>query len=166
MARLATQNLAANGFADIRIACASVENWRPDGAYDHAFANPPWHRQASTPSPDASRRGAKIAASTTLKVWVAFLASALRHRGTLSLILPAGLFGEASHALTEANCGEIALKPLWPRESSDAKLVILQGIKNGRGPCRVLAGLHLHSEGGGYTPEADRILREAAALPM
>jgi tRNA1(Val) A37 N6-methylase TrmN6 len=166
MARLAAENLAANFCADIRIACASVEDWHPEVAYDHAFANPPWHKEASTPSPDVARRHAKVAGGATLRTWVARLASALRHRGTVSLIVPAGLFAQAADALIEAKCAEIALLPLWPRPSAQAKLVILQAVKNGRGACRVLPGLTLHAADGSFTREADQVLRGGVALGM
>jgi tRNA1(Val) A37 N6-methylase TrmN6 len=166
MAELAARNLAANSASGIRVECITVEGFRPDGAYDHAFANPPWHDAASTPSPDAARRRAKIAGHGTLGTWIGVLAASLRHRGTLSLILPAAQHAKAISCLVEAKCGEISLLPLWPKPDHPAKLIILQAVRHGRGGSRILPGLVLHQPGGGYTPAAERVLKEGAPLAL
>jgi len=166
LAQLAAGNLAANTFAGIRVVCTPVEDFRPDGVYDHAFANPPWHNDASTPSPDAARRGAKIATPSTLKSWIGALAASLRHRGTLSLILPAAQFAQAAACLVEAQCAEISLLPLWPKQHLPAKLVILQAVSRGKGAGRILPGLVLHEPDGGYTPAARQVLKDGARLEI
>jgi len=166
LAHLAAGNLAANACPGIRILCTPVEDFRPDGTYDHAFANPPWHNDASTPSPDAAKRHAKIATASTLKIWIGALAGALRHRGTLSLILPAAQFAQAAACLVEAQCAEISVLPLWPKHHLPAKLAILQAVRNGKGPGRILPGLVLHEPDGGYTAAASRVLKEGAALDI
>jgi tRNA1(Val) A37 N6-methylase TrmN6 len=45
-----------------------------------------------------------------------------------------------------------------------AKRILLQARRGGRGPDRVLPGLVLHEAQGGYTAEAEAVLREAAPL--
>jgi tRNA1(Val) A37 N6-methylase TrmN6 len=44
--------------------------------------------------------------------------------------------------------------------------MIVHGIKGGRAPCRLTAGLVLHNPDGRYTQPVERILREGAALPV
>jgi tRNA1(Val) A37 N6-methylase TrmN6 len=56
--------------------------------------------------------------------------------------------------------------PLWPKPGVPAKLLLLRGVKGGRSPFRILPGLVLHAPDGGFTPEADAILRGGAALPL
>ena len=46
------------------------------------------------------------------------------------------------------------------------KLVLLRGVKGGRGALRVLPGLVLHAAAGGFTPEAEAVLRDGEALAM
>jgi len=46
-----------------------------------------------------------------------------------------------------------------------AKRVILQVRNGSRAPLVILPGFVLHDAGGHYTPEADAVLREGAALP-
>jgi tRNA1(Val) A37 N6-methylase TrmN6 len=164
MADLATRNLAANGLADIRVLTQDVEVWRSEPVFDHAFANPPWHSQAGTQSALAARRQAKFAGEDLLHRWTGTLAAALRPRGTLSLILPATALAQGVAALLQADCAEMLVFPLWKRAGEAARLVLLRGLRHGGGGCQINAGLVLHGEAGGYTPEARKILWDGEAL--
>jgi tRNA1(Val) A37 N6-methylase TrmN6 len=163
LAALAGANLAANGHTGCSALRADLLDWQPEAVFDHAFANPPWHEAASTPSPDAGRRSAKRAAPGLLAAWVAAMARCLRRRGTLSLILPATSLAEGVTALTAAQCPEVTCVPLWPRAGEAARLIILRGVRLGRGPCAVAPGLVLHN-GEGFSAAADLVLRAGAGL--
>jgi tRNA1(Val) A37 N6-methylase TrmN6 len=161
MADLARRNVASNGFSGrISIVTGDVTGWDDGEAkFDHACANPPWHDALSTPSPNAARADAKQAGRGALGTWVAAMASRLVRRGSLTVILPAALLAEGIAALSDAGCGAASLLPLWPLAGRPAKLILLQAIRDADGPCRVLAGLVLHRDAGGYTQEAEAILR-------
>ncbi len=136
------------------------------GPFAHAMANPPFHR-GGTPSPVAARREAAHESSeAVLADWVAAMARRLAPRGTLTLILPPARLPDAVAAFSAAAIGSITLMPLWPRAGEPAKRVIVHGIRGGRAPCRLTAGLVLHRGDGRYTEAAERILREGAALPL
>ena len=149
----------------VRIVAADVLALPELGRFDHAMANPPWHDPAGTPSPDAGRNLAKRAGAGVLAAWMAALARTLRFRGTLTVLIPAGLLTEAFSVLDGAGLGSPALLPLWPRQDAPAKLVIFRAVRGGAGPCRVLPGLALHEADGRYTGGASAILEGAAALP-
>jgi tRNA1(Val) A37 N6-methylase TrmN6 len=161
LAEFARANAAANGVAAAVVA-ASVEA-APPGPFHHAFANPPWW-PSGTPSPDAARRAAGHEAERPLADWVRDLARRLRHRGTLSLILPAARFSEAAAAMRGAGLGAILLLPLEPRAETAAKICLIRGVRGGRGPDRLLPGLVLHEADGRFTPAAEAVLRGAAPL--
>ena len=57
--------------------------------------------------------------------------------------------------------GGIVVFPLWPKAGRDAKRLIVTARKGVRSPLRLSAGLVLHDEAGGYTKEADAVLRGA-----
>ena len=104
---------------------------------------------------------------------VAFLATDLatwrteaRFDGTLTIIIAAAHADAALAAIAAAGCGSLAMLPLWPRRGNAARLVLLRGVKGGRGPFRLLPGLVLHEQDGGFTAEAQVILRDGAALPL
>ena len=60
-AGIARRNIAANGSAGLCVQEADVAAWRAEPLFDHAFANPPWHDPAGTPSPQPGRLAAKRA---------------------------------------------------------------------------------------------------------
>ena len=167
LAALARRNLAANG-----VVAAVLHDRLPDlaaplPALDHALANPPWFAAADTPSPDLRRALARRQGDAgVLHAWAAVLARPLRRRGTLTLIVPARAHGEALAALAAAGCGGVVLCPLWPRAGREAKIAILRGIKGSRAPARIAPGLVLHAANGGYTVEADAVLRDGAPLRL
>lgn len=164
LAALAERNLAANGFAGFAVLQGDLAQVRPEGSFDHALANPPWHDAAGTASPDPGREGARRAASGLLALWARRLAAPLRPRGTITFVLAAAGLPAALAAFAEAGCGSPAILPLWPRHERPAKLLLLRAIKGGRAPCAVLPGLVLHDAAGGFTADADAILRDGAAL--
>ncbi len=92
------------------------------------------------------------------------MAAPLRHRGTLTFILPAGSLPECLDAMAAAGCAAGAVLPLWPKPGRPAKLVLVRGVKGGRAPLTLLPGLVLHEVDGRYTAAAEAILREAAPL--
>lgn len=68
--------------------------------------------------------------------------------------------------LMDKRFGDIRLAPLFPREGAAATRVIIQGVKDSRGPLQILPGLVLHGAGNGFTPEAEAVLRHGAAWPL
>jgi tRNA1(Val) A37 N6-methylase TrmN6 len=162
---LARANARANGWAEsLTFHCAAIEAFRPGRMFDHAFANPPWHAAKATPSPDPARDRAKRAGAGLLRAWAGALTALVRPRGTVALILPAGLVDAAILALSESGCGSFRLVPLWPRAGVAAKRAVLIGRRGGRGAMALSAGLALHAPASGFTPAADHILRDGHAL--
>jgi tRNA1Val (adenine37-N6)-methyltransferase len=166
LAALARANIAANGFAGLAIEAADLTRARLAGPFHHAFANPPWHDTAGTPSPDRRREAARRASPGLLTTWATRLAAPLRPRGTLTLALPAALLPAGLAAIAAAGCGSPSGFPLWPRAGRPARLILLRGIKGGRSGCTILPGLVLHATGCGYTAAAEAILRDGQALPF
>ncbi len=164
LAALAAANAAANGFAGLSFMAGDLANFRAEAAFDHAFANPPYHLAAGTLPPEANRADAKHADAGIFTRWSAALAAVLRPRGTLTLILPASLLPAAIVGLAAARCGSIAATPLWPREGVAAKLLLLQAVAGGRGPFLLGPGLVLHRPDGRYTDAAEGVLRSSDAL--
>lgn len=165
MAALARGNAAANGLA-ARIETGDIADLalaRSLGPCDHAFANPPYW-PGGTPPPGAIRRAATHEEGTGLDAWVRFLSAALRQGGTLCLVLPAARFDAGVAALRGAGCGSVMLLPLAPRDGQAAKRVLLMARRGGRGPARLLPPFTLHGPGGAFTPAAEAILRDGAAL--
>ncbi len=170
MAALARANAAANGYDGLSFVTADIESTGEmaamAGGLDHAFANPPYHAPGGPPSAMAARETAKRAHTGLFTAWAASLGALLRPRGTLTLIVPAGALPACLMALEFARCPPAALLPLWPKADREAKLVLLRGVKGGRGTLKLRPGLVLHAAEGGFTPEAEAILRHGAGFDL
>lgn len=186
MAALARRNLAANALDGFDVVTGDVLADAPAGPFDHALANPPWHDPAGTrpagsrralakhasSGPPPQARGAPRGGSShdgplhdgALHAWAAALGARVRRGGTLTLIVPASRFAAGVGALGAGGCAAVALMPFWPHRGRPARLIVLQGTRGGRGACRVSPGLALHAPQGGFTPEAEAVLRDGAAL--
>jgi tRNA1Val (adenine37-N6)-methyltransferase len=166
MAGLAAANACANGFTGIEVIADRIETAVFDRPFDHAIANPPYHPPNGTASPDATRETAKRASDTLMTTWIGRLSGALRHRGSLTLIVPAGMIPPCLAAMMQYHCPCTDLFPLWPKTGLPAKLVLLRGVKNARTPMRIAAGLVLHNADGSFTAAAQAILSAGAALTL
>ena len=165
LAGMANTNAAANDCGELRFVVGDIVGMAGQEKFDHAFANPPYHPEAGTPSPSAARAVAKIAAPGLFGAWIGAMARQLRGGGTLSFIVPVTAIPACLAAVEQMGCGSCCLLPLWPRAGRKAKLAILQTVRGGRGAFQVLPGLILH-EGSGFSASAEAILRDAAPLTM
>ena len=165
-AALARCNLRDNGLPGWSVLEMDLLALRTPGAYAHAFANPPWHDAAGTPSPDRRRLLAKRDAGAGLESWASVLSDAVQPGGTVTLVVPGASAVRGLRALHGAGCGGLVLLPLWPKPGRDARLAIVQGRRGSRAPDRVAPGLVLHHEHGGHTAEADAVLRGGGTLAV
>jgi len=163
---LAAQNAADNGFSGVQFIHGAIEQTRPEAPFHHAMANPPYHAAESTASPDAARARSKRAPDGLLAGWIAAMAAALVHRGSLTLIIAAPAVPACLSAMAASGCPAGVVFPLWPKAGRAARLVLLRGTKGGRAPLRVAPGLVLHTASGAFTPQADAILRGGGPLAL
>lgn len=166
LAALAAGNIAANGTAGVEIVNADIGSWKAATQFDHAMANPPYHPGEAPMSPDSRRGSAKMGSDSLIKSWIDLLARPLRHRGTLTLIVPAGRVPLCLAAMAASGCACDVLFPLWPKPGRAAKLVLLRGHRNGRRPLRIAAGLVLHRPDGKYTDAAQALLSGVCSLEL
>jgi len=163
---LAQANAAANARPELLFAAGDLAASPIGGEFDHAFANPPYHATVGTPSPSQAREAAKRSSPGQLSVWVEALSRPLRHRGTLTVILPVRLLEPALKALRDSKTPAECVFPIWPKQGQPARLVLVQGRKHGRSPLMLAPGLVLHTETGAFRPEAELVLRAGGALRL
>mgnify|MGYP001442367845 CR=1 FL=1 len=159
---IAKKNAETNALAD-RVAFADADALalpatlrRP---FDHVFCNPPFYGRQGEVSPDPGRARAKMDGGR-LADWLKSGLKRARSGGSFTAIVAADRLAESLSVLPE---GGVTVFPLWPRAGEAAKRTILQVRIGARTPLRLLPGLILHAEGG-YTAEADAVLRGEAAL--
>jgi tRNA1(Val) A37 N6-methylase TrmN6 len=163
---LARANAAANAGSGLLFAAGDLAAFPIGGEFDHAMANPPYLTADGTPSPSAAREAAKRSTRGQLSIWVTALSGPLRHRGTLTVIVPPRLLEPALSAMQNCRTPAECIFPIWPREGQPARLLLVQGRKHGRAPLTVASGLVLHSGTGAFRPEAEFVLRAGGALRL
>lgn len=155
---LATANAEANGMAGrVHFATADIfdlpEVYRRQ--FNHVLSNPPFHDEAGQAAPDPARARA-LQDGGRLGGWLDVGLKRTVSGGTFTAILRADRLGEALAALPDRG---VTVFPLWPRVGVAAKRVIVQARQGSRAPLVLAAGLVLHQDDGGWTPEADAVLR-------
>ncbi len=174
-ARLAQENASRNRLREnLRITCADVRKVPGAGlaglaqnSFHHAFANPPYFASGRVVPPASPRRAVAhvFAAEDGIDAWLRALTAMVAHRGTVSVIHPAS----ALEPLLTAFCrrlGDVRAAPLFPRAGAPASRVIVQGVKGSRAPLALLPGIVLHRADGGFTAEAEAVLRHGSAFPL
>jgi len=136
------------------------------GGFDHVMANPPFLAAGQgNPPPDAARQTATVEGDAVLMDWLRFMLTMVRGGGGVTLIHRFDRGEEVADGLAEAGAGDITLFPLWSKPPHNAaKRVLVRAVKGAGGEPRTAEGLVLHREDGGYTPEAEAVLRDAAPL--
>jgi tRNA1(Val) A37 N6-methylase TrmN6 len=131
---------------------------------DWAVANPPFFDDAGAlRSPSPARRGAWIA-DDGLDAWVRFLIEGVKDGGRIIIVHRADRLADLL-ALLGAKCGSFAVRPVQPFADEPAKRVLVQVVRGGRAPLRLLPALVLHDRSGAkHTPEAEAVLTGSAAL--
>jgi tRNA1(Val) A37 N6-methylase TrmN6 len=135
-------------------------------SFDHVMANPPYHVvDAGTLAPDALKAGSHAMAETELARWARFMVRMAAPGGGVTVIHKAQALIRLL-AVLDGRFGELRVLPLYPRAGAPAHRVLVQGVKGSRAPLALLPGLVLHGDGDAFTPEAQAVLRDGAALHM
>lgn len=166
-AAIARLNAAANGFAE-RITVHAGDIGDPPQtlrrSFDQVMSNPPYlPAMQGTLPPDRAKARAHVE-SCELMEWISACLRRLRPGGWLTLVQRADRLPELLAAVV-GRAGDATVLPLWPRaDAPAARRVLLRARKGSRGPAVLAQGLVLHEADGGYTAEAEAVLRHGAAI--
>jgi tRNA1(Val) A37 N6-methylase TrmN6 len=130
--------------------------------FDTVITNPPYGPDGSA-SPNTSISTAHHESHVSLGRWIAACLQMLKPKGRLVMIHRADRLAEIMAALLPA-CGDIHIHPIFPKIGQPARRVIVDTGKDRRTGDTIHSGLVLHEADGAYTPAAQAILRDGAAL--
>ncbi|MDH5723257.1 MAG: methyltransferase [Alphaproteobacteria bacterium] len=138
---------------------------------NHIICNPPYQESGKhlhSPSNAKAKAMGHTEDDISLQDWITCAFNHIKGQGSLTLIHEAGRLDDILHALYSKNGGKrfgnVEIFPLWPKESTPAKRVIVRAWKHKKSPAIMHNGLILHNEDGSYTKTTDRILRDGKAL--
>ncbi|MGE7197876.1 tRNA1(Val) (adenine(37)-N6)-methyltransferase [Brevundimonas naejangsanensis] len=132
--------------------------------FDWAISNPPFFDDpGALRAPAEGKRGAWMA-DDGLSAWTGFLLKAVREGGRIVIIHRADRLADIL-ALLAPKAGSFAIRPIQPYVDQPAKRVLVQAIKTGKAPLRLLPPLIVHDRAGAkHTLQAEAILRGEAEL--
>lgn len=166
MAALARENAALNGAEAVVLEGDVAAGFRALGVEpcDWAVSNPPFFDDpGALRAPSPGKRGAWMA-DDGLKAWADFLLKGVREGGRIVVIHRADRLADLLALLGE-KAGSFAVRGVHPYADEPAKRVLVQAVKTGKAPLRLLPPLVLHDRSGGkHTVEAEAILRGEAGL--
>tara|TARA_R110002072_G_scaffold123048_2_gene258083 strand:- start:2606 stop:3346 length:741 start_codon:yes stop_codon:yes gene_type:complete len=132
--------------------------------FDQVMMNPPYDAAGrGSAAGSLSKHTAHQEGAATLADWVRQGLRCLKPQGWLTVVHRAARLDDLLAAL-HPKCGAIEILPLWPKAGQPAKRVLIRGRKGGKAPARLLPGLVLHDDRGGFTAQAQTILRDGGAL--
>lgn len=163
LAGLAERNVVLNGLQDrMSVVLHDIARPLPSGLglFDQVATNPPYLAAAvADPSPDASKALATVESSADLRRWLQVAIGALHATGTLTVVHRSDRLEEIATHLAGLGWGALAIKRLPP-----AARVLVRARRSDELLRLDTPPLVLHPPGGGYTDEAEAILRHAGPL--
>lgn len=147
--------------------CSDIRDFKHEKGFHHVICNPPYLEAGAHLRSPHHAKATAMGHHDDIKTkdWIIHAARLLRPEGTLTMVHEAGKMDKILQAMV--GCfGAIEIIPLWPREGKAAKRMIVRAVKGRKSPLALHSGLILHDADGGYTVEAEGILREAKGLSL
>ncbi len=169
---LAQKNAATNNMEGrAEFITADIRKAKLGNIFDHVICNPPYKEAGAhikSPSLSKARAMGHIEDDMDLQSWIACAHRHIKGQGSLTLIHEAGQIDNIIHALYGKNGGKkfgaVEIFPLYPKQGSPAKRVIIRAWKHKKSPATIHQGIIMHESNGDYTKQADRILKDAERL--
>lgn len=167
MVELCERNIARNPFqADMQVLSGDVASALSefDDVFDHVMMNPPYHDdERHDVSAQASKRKANSSREGDLQGWIESAVSVLKPAGVLTLIHRADRLDEIIECVSGV-FAVVEIIRLVPKQGLPAKRVIVRAYRDRKMVGCPPRDFILHKPEGGYSDEAEQILRAAASL--
>jgi tRNA1Val (adenine37-N6)-methyltransferase len=163
MAERAARSAALNGLSD-RVSIVQGDVRAPErifsaGSFDIAVCNPPYRRLASGRiNPNGEKRVARHEIKANLSDFVRAAAYLLRRGGAMAVVYPATRMTDLIQTMREEALEPKRVRLVHSFESSEAALVMAEGIKEARSGLKIMPPLVVYTDERKYTPEMSAIL--------
>jgi tRNA1Val (adenine37-N6)-methyltransferase len=162
LAELAVRNVHENSMSDrIRIMCRdmkSIQKSQIPGPVDRVISNPPYRKpDTGRVNPNPQRAVARHEIKITLEEVVMTAARLLRPGGRFTTIYPAGRLADLMSGMQANGIEPEKIRTIHSRSGDDAKLVLTEGIKGGRGGVTIEPPLIIYQAGNTYTDAVEKM---------
>jgi tRNA1Val (adenine37-N6)-methyltransferase len=164
LADLARRNVALNRLS------ARIKIWEKDlkglegkngrGTFDLVLSNPPYRKVgAGRVNPRLEKAVARHEITATLEDVIRTAGDLLKEKGRLIMIYPASRAADLIEQMRKFHLEPKLLQFVHSHPRDEARLLLVEGLKEGRAQVRVLPPLFLYDSMGKYTPEAQELFR-------
>ena len=170
LVRLAEKNAALNGLdKDVKVVHADIRKLFSEGyvqrigndplhTYDLVVSNPPFRKtKTGLISPDDEKATARHEIHLPIASLMKSAFSLLRHHGRLCVIYLPERLAEVMDAMRQHCLEPKRLCFVHSNVSSEAKMVLIEAVKEGKAGLKVERPLYLYNEYGNYTDEVRQI---------
>jgi len=162
LAGLADSNVHQNQLQDhIQVLCTdmkSVTQKMTSGPFDLIVSNPPYYRPGSGRiNPDAQRAVARHEIKASLADVLQTTRRMLRTAGRFVIIFTAERTTDILSQMRNEQIEPKMLRMIYSNRNTDARLILIEGIKNGRSGLKVVPPLFIYDENGDYTTDVQRM---------
>ena len=165
LAELSNLSAEANGFSDIlhyyHCNIKDKLDFIKPCSFQHVISNPPYSDH-DMPSPNNSKAQAHNHTDFNLESWIQFCIKMLAPQGMFYMINRAEAIDEILFTLHK-KMGNIKIIPLFTKELSKAKRVMVIAKKDSKTPAQILPNFIVHQDKE-YTPKAFDILRSGKSF--
>ena len=161
---LAEENVRENDMASrVKVVCADMRDIRPErvgGPVDMVVSNPPYRRgRSGRVNPDRQRALARHEIAITLPEVVRAAGKLLKTGGRFTVIYAAGRIAELLSHMRAERIEPKRLRNIHSSDGQDARLVLVEGVRDG-GPGMVVSPSLIVFDGDGqYTDEMQAMFR-------
>lgn len=164
LADVAEENVRENDMASrVTIVCADMRDIRPErvgGPADRVVSNPPYRRgRSGRVNPDRQRALARHEIAVHLPEVVRAARTLLKTGGRFTMIYAAGRVAELLSHMRAERIEPKRLRSIHSSEEQDARLVLVEGTRDGRPGMVVSPPLIVYDGGGRYTEEIQAMFR-------
>ena len=164
LSALAEENVRENDMASrVKVVCADMRDIRPErvgGPVDMVVSNPPYRRgRSGRVNPDRQRALARHEIAITLPEVVRAARKLLKTGGRFTVIYAAGRIAELISHMRAERIEPKRLRNIHSSDGQDARLVLVEGVRDG-GPGMVVSPALIVFDGDGqYTEEMQAMFR-------
>lgn len=164
LSALAEENVRENDMASrVKVVCADMRDIRPErvgGPVDMVVSNPPYRRgRSGRVNPDRQRALARHEIAITLPEVVRVARKLLKTGGRFTVIYAAGRIAELLSHMRAERIEPKRLRNIHSSDGQDARLVLVEGVRDG-GPGMVVSPALIVFDGDGqYTEEMQAMFR-------
>ena len=137
----------------------SVREIFPPESYDLVVSNPPYRRlKSGRPNPHPERYIARHEVKGSLLDFLRAGSFLLKRKGRISLVYPVSRTVDLLAEMRKVGVEPKKARFVHSRQGLPASLVLVEGIKGGRGEVSILPPLVIYAEGSRYTEEVAAML--------